>query len=299
MWLESVYESNPQGLHDVWVKLIAAMETCSMGGIALDVMEAYKVLVPSSLSAPQLDKVMTFCSHNSRPITCKGLSKDRCGELLGTLLNHIHVNFRACTSPKNFLVRADANKKESEILGEQRVMLVGASNLNHSVKFFETHGMPVADATQPGWVALAENVKRLAGEVEAAAPATAAFVFDLLGNSSVRFEQYDGTMALPFKSNGKFHLGGKIVTTPMAVFRQIIDSVIPIIKAKGAKPAVIIPPLPRYLFSRCCRSLHQRERRKLQCKTVNKFCSTQKRTDQTFGLRGSNKFQSYGFVLCD
>jgi lysophospholipase L1-like esterase len=26
----------------------------------------------------------------------------------------------------------------------------------------------------------------------------------------------------------------------------------PIIKAKGAKPAVIIPPLPRYLFTRCC-----------------------------------------------
>ncbi len=129
-------------------------------------------------------------------------------------------------------------------------MLVGASNLNHSVKFFETHGMSVADATQPGWVASAENVKRLAGEVEAEAPATAAFVFDLLG--SVRFEQYDGTTALPFKSNGKFHLGGKIVTTPPAVFRQIIDSVMPIIKAKGAKLAVIIPPLPRYLFTRCC-----------------------------------------------
>jgi hypothetical protein len=82
--------------------------------------------------------------------------------------------------------------------------------------------------------------------------ATAAFVFDLLGNSSVRFEQYDGTTALPFKINGKFHLGGKIVTTPLAVFRQIIDSFMPIIKAKGVKPAVIIPPLPRYLFTRCC-----------------------------------------------
>ncbi len=112
MWLDSVYESNPQGMHDVWTELIAAMETCSMGGIALDVMEAYKVIVPSSLSAPQLDNVMTFCSHNSRPITCKGLSKDRCGELLGTLLNHIHVNFRACTSPENFLVRADVSNRQ-------------------------------------------------------------------------------------------------------------------------------------------------------------------------------------------
>ncbi len=29
-------------------------------------------------------------------------------------------------------------------------------------------------------------------------------------------------------------------------------SVLPILKAKGTKPCVIIPPLPRYLFSRCC-----------------------------------------------
>ncbi len=121
-----------------------------------------------------------------------------------------------------------------------------------ALTFFETHGLLTADATKPGWVASADNVKRLAEEVEAAAPATTAFVFDLLGNSSVRFEQYDGTMALPLKNKEKFHLGGKIVATPLDVFRKIIDNVMPIIKAKWTKPAVILPPLPRYLFTRCC-----------------------------------------------
>jgi hypothetical protein len=51
-----MYESNPQGMHSVWTDLIAAMETCSIGATALDVMEAYEVILPSSLQSCQLDK---------------------------------------------------------------------------------------------------------------------------------------------------------------------------------------------------------------------------------------------------
>jgi hypothetical protein len=45
---------------------------------------------------------------------------------------------------------------------------------------------------------------------------------------------------------------GKVVTMPKDIFKKVVDNVIPIFKAKGSKPCVIIPPLPRYLFSRCC-----------------------------------------------
>jgi hypothetical protein len=58
-----------------------------------------------------------------------------------------------------------------------------------------------------------ENIKKMVLSVEDRAKDSVAFVFDLLGNSSVRFEQFDGTTSLPFKINGKFHLAGKIVTT--------------------------------------------------------------------------------------
>jgi hypothetical protein len=46
--------------------------------------------------------------------------------------------------------------------------------------------------------------------------------------------------------------GGKVTVTPPPVFRKLVDNVIPIFKAKGNKPCVIIPPIPRCLFSRCC-----------------------------------------------
>jgi hypothetical protein len=40
-------------------------------------------------------------------------------------------------------------------------------------------------------------------------------LFYLLGKRLIRFEQFDGTTLLPFKSNGRFHVGGKVVVTPL------------------------------------------------------------------------------------
>jgi hypothetical protein len=71
---------------------------------------------------------------------------------------------------------------------------------------FEIHSVP-------GWTPTSENLKTVADMVEGKANDCIAFVFDLLSNSAVRFEQFDGSMALPFKSNGTFHLGGR-VTSP-------------------------------------------------------------------------------------
>jgi hypothetical protein len=81
---------------------------------------------------------------------------------------------------------------------------------------------------------------------------SSAFVFDLLSNSSVRFEQFYGSTALPFKSNGRFHLGGRVTATPLVNFRNVIELILPIFKAEGSRPCIIIPPLPRYIFLRCC-----------------------------------------------
>jgi hypothetical protein len=45
LWLEEVYDSDPQGLQEVWRGLVVAMDSCSTGTAPLDVMESYKVLV--------------------------------------------------------------------------------------------------------------------------------------------------------------------------------------------------------------------------------------------------------------
>ncbi len=252
VWFESVYGTDPQGLHGTWMRLVAAMETCSTGTTSLDVMETYKIVMPSNLQCGNLNNVVTYCSHNSRPVTCNGLPKDSCDILLSSMLQEIHENFRACQGPEVYLARADGKTFQSEKQTELRVLLVGASNLKHSVPHFADTTMLFANITTSGWMATAENVKNLETSISSRIQETDAFVFDLLGNSSIRFEQSDGTTALPFKSNGRFHLGGDVVVTPPDIFLEVVKKVIPLFRATGDKPCVIIPPLPRYMFTRCC-----------------------------------------------
>jgi lysophospholipase L1-like esterase len=217
-------------------------------------MDTYKVALPSSLNSTVLDTVTTFCTNNSRPVAFPGLPKDICGELLGNLLETIFNNFRACQSPENLLVRAtSANIGHDAETGLQRVVIAGASNLKHSVAYFCDPDLEFLDLSSPEWVPTTGNVLDLKEKILFhKSRKVSAFVFDLFGNSSVRFEQFDGSTALPFKSHRKYHLGGDVLVTPQNVFKKTVENIMPILSAKGDIPCVLVPPIPRYLFSRCC-----------------------------------------------
>ncbi len=57
-WYCSVYDTSPLGFHDVWLKLVAAMEENSSGSVTLDVMDSYKLALPSTLQSRALDKTV-------------------------------------------------------------------------------------------------------------------------------------------------------------------------------------------------------------------------------------------------
>jgi hypothetical protein len=136
---------------------------------------------------------------------------------------------------------------------ERKVVLAGASNLKYSAKHFVCNELKVLDVSCPGWIATPESISKLASIVsEHANLGAVGFVFDLFGNTSVRYEQFDGSTSLPFLSQGKYHLGGKIVVSPPEVLKKTVDCVWPILAAKKDTACVVIPPLPRYLFARCC-----------------------------------------------
>jgi hypothetical protein len=214
LWFEEVYDSDPQGLSDVWRGLVAAMDCFSIGTTSLDVMDSYKVLLPGSLQCRTLDKPVTFCSYSLRPVTFSGLPKDRCDELLSILLANVFHNCRACARPEEYLARADGNSKESEA-PEQKVILIGASNMSRASQFFSEYEPCIENHSVPGWTPTAENVRKMSELVEAKAKGGVAFVFDILSNSAVRYEQFDGTTALPFKSSGRYHLGGGGGSSPL------------------------------------------------------------------------------------
>ncbi len=78
-------------------------------------------------------------------------------------------------------------------------------------------------------------------------------VFNLFGNSSFHFEQFDGSFSMPFKQAGRYHLAGKIAACPLPVYKRILENTVPVLTARQSSKVVIVPTLPRYLFSGCCK----------------------------------------------
>jgi hypothetical protein len=230
------------------------METLSTGSVKLENMDSYKIAVPSSLTSTVLDTVTTFCTHDSRPAAFPGLPKDNCGELLSNMLGYIFGTFRACQSPENILARVTTAKIGSRTETDvQKVVVAGASNLKYSAAYFSDPDFEIIDMSTPGWFPTSGNIADLKEKVaQHSSQNVTGFVFDLFGNTSVRFEQVDGSTALPFRSSGGYHLGGDVVVSPPPVFQKTVEAILPILSAKGNKPCVLVPPIPRYLFSRCC-----------------------------------------------
>jgi hypothetical protein len=76
--------------------------------------------------------------------------------------------------------------------------------------------------------------------------------FFLFGNSSYRFEQFDGSLSMPYSSNSRYHMAGKIVACPVPVFKRILENSAKLLAKSGAANCVVIPPLPCYLLAGCC-----------------------------------------------
>jgi hypothetical protein len=134
-----------------------------------------------------------------------------------------------------------------------QVVVIGASNARNMVPFLIARGFSVTDLTVPGWVASEKNVESLICQLkDLALPAGSAVVMDLLTNSTYRYKQFDGTLALPFKEGGAYHLPGNITVCSESNFKRILGQLQQILLSCQNTIKVILPPMPRYLSGGCC-----------------------------------------------
>jgi hypothetical protein len=77
-------------------------------------------------------------------------------------------------------------------------------------------------------------------------------IMELFGNSTYRYEQFDGTRALPFKYGSCYHMEGRIGVCDDDSFLKLLNNATPIINAGNPELRIFVPPLPRYVFTGCC-----------------------------------------------
>ena len=53
---------------------------------------------------------------------------------------------------------------------------------------------------------------------------------------------------------GKYHISGHLEAAPYAMLKRRFAAIRPILEAAGARPIIIISPLPRFLLKGCCDS---------------------------------------------
>jgi hypothetical protein len=78
-------------------------------------------------------------------------------------------------------------------------------------------------------------------------------ILDLLSNSSFMGTSDDG-MPLPVMpmSDGKYHVPGSLIPTPMSIIRKTLQSCECIANAVKNSKVILIGPFPRYVSRRCC-----------------------------------------------
>jgi hypothetical protein len=230
---------------------LQAITLPSVGAITLPSMDTYKIPLPQSLADTSLVGSMTFCSVSSRPATLNGLPKDNLDELVRTLLDTVHRDFQTCVHPENFLARELQTVGSNTLM--QKVILLGASNIGHTADRLRREGFEVVDLSSPGWLATPDNIALLLGKLEKLPCGTSdTLILDLYGNLSYRFEQFDGSISLPYKSKGRYHLAGNVVTCPLQSFKKVLENTTAVFSAKKDSKMIVIPPLPHFLFAGCC-----------------------------------------------
>jgi hypothetical protein len=135
----------------------------------------------------------------------------------------------------------------------KKIVVAGASNMRRLIPALKLAGYEVVDLSQPSWLATVENIELLASRLIALdlSPDTVV-ILELFGNSTFRFRQFDDTMALPFKSGNGYHMEGEVGVCCDTTFSKLVNAVRPILDASGAGIKILVPPLPRYLYTGCC-----------------------------------------------
>jgi hypothetical protein len=250
-WVVRVYATNVDGLTPVWEALLNAVQGHSIGSTPLQNPELYNVPVPANFSSSTL-RPHSFRFANSCPILLNGFDPRVIEELIRILTNCLKQNFGTVFSRDLLIPRVLSCGQDPRILNNH-IVVQGASNVKRLVPVLEGFGFTVTDLSRPGWLATDENSATLIKELEKLSlPPGFAVIMDLLGNATCRYEQFDGSTALPYKDLKGWHYAGNITVCPDNNFKQILTALTPIFLSAQNNLKVIFPPMPRCLTGGCC-----------------------------------------------
>jgi hypothetical protein len=259
-WLGRVYANSTTGLLDTWKHLLQYAESHCTG---TDTSEVCKIPLPTSIS---VGSTQTHCYvfHSSCPDKLNGMDRKATKELLRVLIETLNRDFSTNLNPeiiveKSWAGNLDGAKNQSMSIdppeNKKHAIVIGASNMWRMVPFLKAAGYTVSDLSQPSWLATPENIDLLADKLNTLAPdSDTVVILELYSNSTFRYRQFDGTMALPYKTSTGYHMGGDMGVCDDDAFVRLTKAMGVLLETCGECIKILVPPLPRYLYNGCCNS---------------------------------------------
>ena len=215
--------------------------------------DPYRVMLPASLSGAQ--KTKWECSGLNLPGGSPPLlPRDEAvviNLLLQELSDRLALKLDLCPNLDREVVQ--------QVPGGRRFVIVGAS---HADRTWDTlirrGGATVKKVIMPAWRAIRDKIPPMVAWMETAMadePEDSLVIFQLLDSSMYLARTEEGGLA-PAKcgADGIYHVEGESTLAPKEFQYGIFQMIKPILEAAGARPIILISPLPRFLLKGCCDS---------------------------------------------
>jgi len=150
------------------------------------------------------------------------------------------------------------NSSESAIESRFNIVLAGSSHASRLQEPLTSTHLQVVDVSVPGFRITEGSVASMVSDMEAAInglPDDKTIVLLQPFDNSIFFaSKARGEKILTRKGkDGKFHVDGDLKMVSKEDMKVMFLETIPMIKAARGKKVLIMGPLPRYLYSKCCR----------------------------------------------
>jgi len=255
LWFSKIYMGNRSGMLNLWTQALGWVSQNIEGHAPLPVPFCVKVELPVNLEFPcTATEVVTFAFNSSSPSRLKKPAREAINGLIGTLADTLGKDFGLNLDPGANLRRITADTaSDPELRSKSTIVTAGASILNRVSTLLAAENHKVHNLCVPGWSAVPVSIDGLATKLkEVPSEPDKVFVYDLLGNTSYRCLEYDGSTSMIKNTGSGYHVIGKVSMADDSSIRTILSLLAGILKADQEHFKVILPPLPRYLFSGCC-----------------------------------------------
>ena len=251
-WFAKVYDGQTLGLIESWVELATKLSNHTSAGD--NVQTYHSVALPVSLNPGAALANHRYLSTGSRRVNSSGLYAKAISELIRVLLRLLSNELGINCNPSGNTVRIPGSKLDTKE-NIRHIILVGASHMRRTARYLLEAGYRVTECPIPGTIPDSASIAHLKTTIPEKTEPGTAIVFDMFGNFTYRFEQADGSMALPILLGGKYHLLGNVGVCSDESFGALVSSLTALFACIPSAPVVILPPLPRYIGGGCCTNM--------------------------------------------